>query len=166
MKTQFERKLIVVFSFTLALLLFACQKSDDITYDEITGSYIGTISTIGSDPSITIATADIRQLGNQIEVHCYGGDFDATVMLDVFQNGNDIMVCLTGEDFNNMYGHMPGNSNWNWNGPHHDSDWMQHLNNEHQQGDEHFGNFDMQHHTFNYTFQMSNGDFHFQGTRN
>jgi len=166
MKTRIERKLKVVFAFTLALLLFACQKSDDINYDEITGSYTGTISTIGSDPSSTVATADIQKLGNQIEVHCYGDGFDKTIILDVFQNENDVMVCLTGEDFNNMYGHMPGHSNWNWNMPHHNSEWMQHLSDEHQQSDEHFGNFDMQHHSFNYTFQMSNGDFHFQGTRN
>ena len=165
MKTRIERKLMVVFAFTLALVLFACQKSDDINYDEITGSYIGAISTIGSNPTSTAATTAVSRLGDQIEVHCYGEDFDATIILDVFQNGNDIMVCLTGEDFEHMYGHEPGHSNWNWNGPHHDSDWMQHLNNEHQQGDEHFGNFDMQHHTFNYTFQMSNGDFHFQGTK-
>ena len=166
MKTRIERKLMVVLAFSLALLLFACQKSDDVTYDEITGSYIGTISTIGSDPTTTVATTDIRQLGNQIEVHCYGDGFDSTVILDVFQNGDDVMVCLTGQDFNNMYGHMPGQSNWNWNMPHHNSEWMQHLSDEHQQSDEHFGNFDTQHHSFNYTFQMSTGDFHFQGTRN
>ena len=55
-----------------------------------------------------------------------------------------------------MHGNMQHNS----------SEWMQHLNNEHQEGDEHFGSFDMQHHSFNYTFRMSNGDFHFEGTRN
>jgi len=165
MKTQIVKNLKVVFAFTLALILLACQKNDDFISDEITGSYVGTISTIGSNNSSSDATADVRRLGNQIEVHCYGGDFDATIILDLYQNGNDIMVCLTGQDFENMYGHMPGNSNWNWNMPHQGLDWMQHLNNEHQQGDEHFGYFNMEHHTFSYTFKMSNGDFHFQGTR-
>ena len=45
------------------------------------------------------------------------------------------------------------------------SEWMQHLNNEHQDDDEHFGGFNMQNHSFEYTFKMENGEFHFQGTK-
>jgi len=70
------------------------------------------------------------------------------------------MVCLTGDDFENMYGNMMGGGNMN----NHGNGWMQHLNNNHQEGDEHYGYFNMQH-QFEFTFKMSNGDFHFLGTK-
>lgn len=171
MKTQIIKNLKVIFTLTLVLILFACEKNDVLNDDQITGSYIGTISTdVSGKSSISAtskpATADISMFGNQIEVHCYGEEFDIRIILDVYHNGDDIMVCLTGDDFENMYGHMYGQDNMmHGNIQHNGSEWMQHLNNEHQEGDEHFGSFDMQHHTFNYTFQMSNGDFHFQGTK-
>lgn len=171
MKTQIIKNLKVIFTLTLVLVFFACEKNDVLNDDQVTGSYIGTISTdISGKSSISTtsksATADISMLGNQIEVHCYGEEFDTRIILDVYHNGDDIMVCLTGDDFENMYGHMYGQGNMmHGNMQHNGSEWMQHLNNEHQEGDEHFGSFDMQHHTFNYTFQMSNGDFHFQGTK-
>jgi len=33
-----------------------------------------------------------------------------------------------------------------------ETEWMHHLNDEHQEDDEHFGGFDMQHQTFGYHF--------------
>ena len=63
-----------------------------------------------------------------------------------------------------MYGHMMGQGHMNGNMHNSGSEWMQHLNNEHEDSDEHFGGFDMQHRSFKYTFRMSNGDFHFQGS--
>ena len=158
--------------FTLVLLLFACEKNDVLNDNEITGTYIGTVSTdvTGKSSNTTTskpATADISMFGNQIQVHCYGEDFDASINLNVYHDGNDIRVCLTGDDFENMYGHMLGQGHMmHGNMQNNETEWMHHLNDEHQEGDEHFGNFDMQHHTFNYTFQMSNRDFHFQGTKN
>ena len=47
-----------------------------------------------------------------------------------------------------------------------ETEWMHHLNDEHQDGDEHFGGFDLQHHAFDYTFRMSNSANHFQGVKN
>ena len=172
MKTQIIKNLKVIFTLVIVVIFFACEKNDVLNDDQITGSYIGTISTdVSGKSSISAtfkpATADINMLGNQIEVHCYGEEFDTSVILDIYHKGDDIMVCLTGDDFENMYGHMYGQGNMmHGNMQHNGSEWMQHLNNEHQEGDEHFGGFDMQRHTFNYTFKMSNGDFHFQGTKN
>ena len=162
------------FSFTLVLLLFACEKNDVLNDDEFTGTYLGTISTDFSGKSsyaITSkpATADISMFGNQIQVHCYGEDFDTSVILDIYHDGDDIRVCLTGDDFENMYGHMLGQGHMGGgmmgDMQNNETEWMHHLNDEHQEGDEHFGNFDMQHHNFSYTFKMSNGDFHFQGKK-
>lgn len=174
MRTQFIKKAITLFSIMSLIFIFSCEKSDDLINDDITGTYIGTLILNQSNKSSETAKAEvvpativISEVGNQIQVHCLAEAFDTTVILDIYHNGDDIMVCLTGDDFENMYGHMYGQGNMmHGNMQHNGSEWTQHLNNEHQEGDEHFGSFDMQHHSFNYTFRMSNGDFHFQGTRN
>ena len=43
--------------------------------------------------------------------------------------------------------------------------WMQHLSDEHQQGDQHFGGFDMSEDKFEYTFNIDSNEYHFQGTK-
>jgi hypothetical protein len=45
------------------------------------------------------------------------------------------------------------------------SEWMNHMNNEHEEGDEHFGGFNMSNRTFGYTIKSEDGDYHFQGTK-
>lgn len=174
MKTPLIKNWKSLFLIIIVILFVSCEKSDDLSNNEITGTYIGTISTdiSGKSSNTTTskpATADISMFENQIQVHCYGEDFDTYIILDVYHDGDDIMVCLTGDDFENMYGHMLGQGHMGGgmmgDMQNNETEWMHHLNDEHQEGDEHFGNFDMQHHTFNYTFQMSDGDFHFQGTK-
>ncbi len=160
-----------IFYFILAFTFFACDNNNDIISNDITGTYIGTITSDIASKSVATksnntATAIVSKVGDKIEVHCFDDNFDETIILDTYHYNDSIMVCLTGNDFNNMYGHMMGQGSMNENMHHSGSEWMQHLNNEHEDSDEHFGGFDMQHHSFNYTFRMSNGDFHFQGTKN
>jgi hypothetical protein len=71
------------------------------------------------------------------------------------------MVCLTGDDFEQHYGHMLGHGHMGGgmmsdlrNGETH---WMHHLSDEHASGDEHFGGFDMQEGSFTYSFIMMDG---------
>ena len=45
---------------------------------------------------------------NEIEVHCFGKEIDTTFMLDYYEHNDSVMVCLTGSDFEFMYGHMLG----------------------------------------------------------
>ena len=175
MKKLIARNLMGFFSLTLVLLLFACEKNDVLNDDEITGTYTGTLTsnlagkTASKTNLIQPATVVVKSVGDRIEVHCFSEDFDETVMLNVYNNDNSVMVCLTGDDFENMYGHMLGQGHMGGgmigDMQNNETEWMHHLNDEHQEGDEHFGNFDMQHHTFDYTFQMSDGDYHFQGTK-
>lgn len=161
----------LLFSFTLLTFIVSCEKSDDLINNDIAGTYEGTLTidlgkkTDNSKTTNNIATAIVSMVGDQIEVHCFGDNFDTTIMLDIYENGSDISVCLTGTEFENMYGHMVGQSNMNGNMQNMDSEWMQHLNNDHQSGDEHFGGFDMQHHSFNYTFTTDHGNYHFEGTK-
>ena len=164
------KKFKTLLSIVLVITLIACQESDDVDLNEITGTYAGTLtsnlsSKSSSSKSTNSATAVVSMVGAQIEVHCYGENFDESVMLDIYHDNDKVMVCFTGNDFENMYGHMLGQGNMNGNMHKNNTEWMQHLNDEHQDGDEHFGNFDGQHHSFDFTFKMPNGDFHFQGTK-
>ncbi|REE80299.1 hypothetical protein BX611_1941 [Lutibacter oceani] len=154
----------------IGLLFTACDKNDDVAYNDVVGVYKGTLTTniagkSSSSKVNNIATAEVTMVGDQIEVHCFNDDFDTTIMLNLFEDGNMMNTCLTGSDFENMYGHMMGQGNMNGNMSNMGSQWMQHLNNEHQDGDEHFGGFNMQNHSFEYTFKMENGEFHFQGQK-
>lgn len=165
------KKLKTLLIISLLLAIFACEKSDDLSFNEITGTYTGTLTTDVSSKSSSqkitnTATAIVSMVGDKIEVHCYGENFDETVMLDIYRNNNEIMVCLTGTDFENMYGHMMGQGHMmGGNMGNTSTEWMRHMNNDHQQGAEHFGGFNMENHSFEYTFRMQNGDFHFEGVK-
>jgi len=156
---------------TIIILFVSCQKSDDVGYNDVTGTYVGTLTSNLANKSSEIAvtkdaTVVVSSVGNQIQVNCYAEDFDTTIMLGTYDHNDEVMVCLTGEEFENMYGHMLGQGHMNGNMQNNGTEWMQHLNDEHQDGNEHFGGFDMQHHAFNYTFRINNGDFHFEGIKN
>ena len=171
MKTQGVKNWKSILTIIIVILFVSCQKSDDIGYNDVTGTYVGTLTSNLANKSSEIAvtkdaTVVVSSVGNQIQVNCYAEDFDTNIMLGTYDHNDEVMVCLTGEEFENMYGHMLGQGHMNGNMQNNGTEWMQHLNNEHQEGDEHFGGFDMQRHSFNYTFRMSNGDFHFQGMKN
>ena len=61
---------------------------------------------------------------------------DTTMRFSHYYHHGSVKVCLTGDDFENMYGHMLGER-------HMSGGMMNHMNDEHHQGDEHFGGFDM-----------------------
>ena len=171
MKKQSVKNWKYFLTIIIVILFVSCQKSDDIGYNDVTGTYVGTLtSNLANKSSEIVVTKDatvvVNRVGNQIQVNCYAEDFDTTIMLGTYNHNDEVMVCLTGEEFENMYGHMLGQGHMNGNMQNNGTEWMQHLSNEHQEGDEHFGGFDMQHHSFNYTFRMSNGDYHFQGIKN
>uniref|UniRef100_UPI004049C318 hypothetical protein n=1 Tax=Gelidibacter sp. TaxID=2018083 RepID=UPI004049C318 len=154
----------------VALLFTACNNNDDVVYSDVVGVYEGTITAdvaakSTSSKSNSTATAVVTMVGDEIEVHCFNDDFDTTIMLKLYEDGNMINTCLTGTEFSTMYGHMMGQSNMKGNMQNMSSEWMQHLNNEHQETDEHFGGFNMQNNSFDYTFKMETGNFHFQGTK-
>ncbi|MDH5413599.1 MAG: hypothetical protein OEW87_05625 [Flavobacteriaceae bacterium] len=171
MKIQIIKSVKASISLVLVLTMFACDNSTDIIDSDISGVYQGTLTSKSNGLDITIpATADITMLGDQIQVHCFGEGFDTSLQLGMYQHGQEIMLCLTGIDFENMYGHMLGQGHMGggmMNDMHNNqTEWMHHLNDEHQDGDEHFGHFNMLTHSFNYTFRMGDMDYHFTGTKN
>lgn len=157
---------------TLAILLMgftSCEKSEDPLSNEIEGEYIGSFSvssTLKSAPSGKLeedhGTAVVSMMGeNQIEVHCFGDEIDTTFMLNYYNHNDSVMVCLTGDDFTNMYGHMLGAGHMSGGMmgdiSEGDSEWMHHMEDEHTTEDEHFGGFDMGDHSFTYSFKIMDG---------
>jgi hypothetical protein len=144
----------------------ACQNSDDDPDDvngEIQGTYTGLISRVESNGVTSDSfegTTTITLMGDrEIELHCYGADLDTTLVLNYYEHLDSVNVCLTGEAFETMYGHMLGSGHMGGmmgdirNG---ETEWEHHMSDEHQEGDEHFGGFDRTDHSFRFDFRMMN----------
>ena len=157
----------------IAILISSCNKDEVTTngrkyIDNITGTYSGELTT-NANQNTAPGTAVVTKSGNdEIQIHCWGDVMDTTIVMDVYENGDSVMLCNTGDDFMNEYGHL-GNGHHMMDMGMEESEWMHHLQDDHQAGDEHYGSFDMVHHTFHYAFRMMNGDaeymLNFQGTK-
>ncbi len=167
-------RLFLVMSILTLVVFSSCEKTElQLDTQAILGTYKGTITPEPGLKSTTDGsfdgTMDVSDAGNgQIEVHCYGGDIDTTFMLDYYPDGDSTKVCLTGDAFEEMYGHMKENMNsGNMMGGNmmDGQSWTDHMNSEHQQGDEHFGGFDMTNGTFDYTMLTETERLRFQGKK-
>ena len=166
MKTSIKISMIAALTF---FVLAACNRTEDTSTKSIEGTYIGSLTTDGSKRvSVVVsgnesATAEVTKTDDGlVKVHCFGDELDTTFLLNYYENYDSVMVCLTGDDFNLMYGHMKGQGHMT-GGMMGDivpgeTEWMHHMYDEHQEGDEHFGGFDMISHTFGYSFKMMEGD--------
>ena len=176
-------RVLVMMSVAALIGLSSCEKSADLPDSTFEGTYRGTLtyeSSLKSSPvasnGISEATAEISDLGDgQLEVHCFGDKMDTTFILNWYEHNNMIMVCLDGEAFERMYGHMMGGGHMN-NSQNHsggmmgghnngNTGWMDHMNREHSEGDEHFGGFNMTDHSFDYTIKAGDGDYNFKGRK-
>ena len=113
------KKRVILAGAILAVALMgftSCEKTEDLKANDIEGVYEGTFSVSSSLKATSLdasenhhGTAEVSLMGdNQIEVHCFGEEIDTTFMLDYYEHNDSIMVCLTGDDFEHMYGHMLG----------------------------------------------------------
>jgi hypothetical protein len=168
-KNRAMKKRMIVVGAIMAVVVIgftACDKSDILDVNDIEGVYEGTFSVSSSLKAASLdggeddpGSAEINMMDdNQIEVHCFGEKIDTTFMLDYYAHNDSVMVCLTGKDFEYMYGHMLGNGHLGGgmmndiqNG---ETQWMHHMNDEHEDREEHFGGFDMNEMTFTYSFKM------------
>lgn len=158
----------------LTIIVSACNMKNDLSKDltaGVVGTYIGTLTTdnlkVTSD-----ATAVVTKSGdNELEIHCYGDEIDTTFIQHLFEDGNMIQMCSTGDDFLNEYGHnmMDQSQHHNMMNDNNGISWAHHMDKEHDEDDEHYGNFDITTHAFNYTFNMESNDVsysaQFSGTR-
>lgn len=123
--------------------------------NQIIGTYKGTLTSSLSQNAIP-ATAEITAI-NQYTIHvrCYSANIDTTLSLGLYPDGNMMRVCFTGNDFKNQYGHtMMASSQMMGNMMSNEISWQQHMSSQHSPGDEHYGYFDMNAKTFNYTFKF------------
>jgi len=167
MKKMTKRMFVAGFTIAFVWLGFtSCETTTVQQKNTIDGKYIGYFSTSSSLKSAQADsqvggpdTAVVTLMGDQqIEVHCYGETLDTTFILDYYENNDSVMVCLTGDDFTTMYGHMLGEGHMS-GGMMGDinqgeNQWMHHLEDEHHSGDEHFGGFDMNEQSFTYSLRM------------
>ena len=151
--------------------LEACNENEMPGIYKLEGTYKGEFKTGASlngpfihEAGITQATAEVSAISDdEIEVHCYGIELDTTIVLSYYQHNDSVMVCATGDDFDHIYGHMPGEGHMSGSGgmmgdkTNNETEWMHHMVDEHANGDEHFGGFDMHDHSFGYTFEMMEG---------
>ena len=149
------------------MIAISCSE-DETEENNVSGTYYGTITTNVSSKLSSKSLdqgetrADVIMRGDQVEVHIYNDDIDFSTMLDIFDDGDFVRTCLTGNEFEEMYGHMQGHMQGG-QGMH--SSWQNHLDNEHDADDEHFGHFDMNNHTFEHTFMFNGVECYFKGER-
>nr|NQU90280.1 hypothetical protein [Bacteroidota bacterium] len=153
MKKQALILLTVVF--LIPFLFVACEKEKtenptNLTTD-VTGTYKGSI-TPSNDPDksqdaiIEITRAD----ENTVYLNMMSDILDTTFMLNLYENEDSIMVCFTEERFYEEYGHQLDEGH-HMMGEGDDWSWMHHMVEQHQTGEEHFGGFELDHHTFSYS---------------
>ncbi|REE80297.1 hypothetical protein BX611_1939 [Lutibacter oceani] len=166
-KNNLVRYLMIL---SFGIILVACSKNDEIPNTHIIGAYTGTLTTNlenlqGSQINSKSATAIVTSVGKQIEVYCYNDDFNITVLVNIYENGDYMMTCLSGQEFENMYGHSLSQENMVGYMQNNNLQWMQHLDLEHIESDIHNGFFNMLDNSFKYTFLIDDMEYHFEGVR-
>lgn len=166
--------MIGMFAAALLFVMASCEKIGDLNIDSIEGKYIGTLTKTSGLKStageIFDAAAEITKTKQgELTVHCYGGGLDTTFMLNYFENRDSVLVCATAANFSQMYGHAMGQgqmgSGMMGNLSGNSSEWINHMNQNHQAGESHFGGFKMTDSSFGYTFKMPSGDLQFHGVK-
>ena len=159
--------------FLLSFLIIACNDTNDMELDGVSGTYVGTINGIGLSKSSDAKsqntfTAEVKLRGNQLEVNCFGPELNEQFMLDYYEHNGNYMVCLTGDDYKSLYGSEHGMASGNhMNGMQGSgSPWMNHLNTAHNSNENHFnGEFNLNHHTFICTFSWNDQSVTFNGNK-
>ncbi len=161
--------IVMVGAIAITVIAASCSKKAPLKKDlisQIVGTYNGTL--VNSNGLKHDGTADVSAVNDSVvQIHCYDQNgFDTTFVMEYYGNGDSVMLCNTGEDFFNQYGHEMTGQHHMWDntsgnmmggmGNMDSNDWLQHMRNQHQPGDEHFGSFDMDNGTFNYQFEMKN----------
>jgi len=170
---------IFVLGVLSAIIFTSCKKDEDpnvtnLLASEVVGTYTGTLKNSTTNESKTATITVSVQNDSLIQLHCIAANFDSTLILQLYQNYDSIMVCFTGQDFYNEYGHNTNNydfcnsqqsgwmnSNWhgdNWAGNQQWNAWTNHMNTQHSQNDLHYGGFNPTLNSCNYNFSMQNGN--------
>ncbi len=160
-----KKKIFIMVSLVvLVVVAVSCSKPNEPQNDlmlEITGTYQGSFTS--GNGLKNNGTALVSSVNDSVlQIHCYDDDgFDTTFVMEFYPNGDSVMLCNTGQDFFEQYGHEMSGSHHKWEDmTEHmgttmmsNDDWQQHLQRQHQAGDEHFGAFNTKTQTFYYRFE-------------
>lgn len=168
MKKYIIFKCLVILS--IGIVIISCNKDDFISNTHVIGVYNGSLTTnLGNKSSIQdspkSATAVVTAVGDNIQVYCYNENFEATISLNIFENGDFMMTCFVGEEFEKMYGHSLSQTNMVGFMQNNNLQWIQHLELEHKESDKHYGSFDMLNNSLSYTFLIDGMEYYFEGLR-
>ena len=177
---NFTKKSILVIVLISTLVYSGCENNEEESAQAVDGTYVGTLSSVNAfkdelkskNASLT-ATTEILTIGkNTLQIHCYNDILDTTFVMNYYHHRDSDYVCYIGTAFRNAYGHMIDGRHMGWmmadirNG---ETEWTHHMNDEHKNGDKHYGGFNMKDHSFDYTFTHHyNDDFdgmRFHGTK-
>jgi hypothetical protein len=157
---------------------------------EVIGSYSGTLTNSITNQSTPAQLTVTMENDSLVSINCTTDDFDSTIVMQLYQNNDSIMLCDTGQNFYNEYGHDLDSSdyctddsgdwdddddNWNndddnWSGENNWTAWTNHMNTQHDPNDIHFGGFNIKDNSCNISFSINNGGESyfelFSGTKN
>lgn len=163
-----KTKLLKLTAIIIFLVLVSCNKEDHFSDQSFAGTYIGTLTANNLKKASEIntgpvgATSTVDEINNStIEVHCFNDDLDTTFMLNYFDDYDSVIVCLNDSVFDEIYAQIMGQGgmmNDMMNHQNDETDWQYMMNNFPQAGSLQMGGFDMMNHTFNYQFEMMDGD--------
>ena len=190
-----SRILIVLLSGIFSLsILYSCDKSDtidspnELLSSKVVGTYYGTLKSSTTNQNKEATLTVTMQNDSLIAMHCVADNFDSTLTMQLYQNYDSIMVCYTGQDFFNEYGHNTNNydfctsqqsgwmnnnwmndttccdnndNNWGnntWAGNDQWNAWTNHMNTQHNENDMHYGGFNPEKNSCNYIFSMNDGN--------
>jgi hypothetical protein len=147
---------LILFTVLLTIPLFfaACKKENndnpvDLT-SEITGTYEGRITPSDKPSESKDAIIEISKVDEStVHLNMMSEYVDTAFRLNLYEHADSMMVCFTGDRFNDEYGHhLDEDHHMMGNNDH--MDWDHHMDEQHEPGDAHFGGFDMNHHSFSY----------------
>ncbi len=176
----FMRKQVLILLGVVAAIATSCDNQADLLGNDlnlarsVSGVYDGTLTNSVTGQSRDATLTVTYENDSLVSLNCVADGFDTTMTMRLYQNYDSIMLCSTGDDFYEMYGHqyrgdvdfshsmdknsMNHNMNCNcWAGDDQWNAWTNHMNTQHDADDRHYGGFDTKSHTSNFDFQMNDG---------
>ena len=184
-------QLVIVLGILSMFIFTSCEEEEIISESlssEVIGTYTGTLKNSTTSQSRMASIEVISINDSLVSMHCVADGFDSTIVMQLYQNYDSIMLCYTGQVFYDEYDHNKnnydfctnrqsgsmnnnwmndgncwGNSNKNWGnntwaGNEQWNAWTNHMNTQHNQNDSHFGGFNPSMNSCIYKFSMPHND--------
>ena len=163
------------------------QMPDNLSLaSKVKGVYSGTVKSSKTNQTSPATMTVEMQNDSVVTLTCTSDNFDTTLVMQLYENYDSVMVCYTGQDFYNEYGHAKNqydfcnskqknwtNDDWmsddkywnndhsgwgnkNWSGSDQWNAWTNHMNTQHNQGDRHMGGFDINSNSCTFNFSIDN----------